>query len=191
MRTILCPSLKGSPSSLPALTGLLHMSPRQCSNWLFLQQNLPGFKDFDTFFLIMSSGSIINSPRILCYFICGSPKKDRGRLKEKDGCDHPLTEAISYRHITWLLVGDFLRLKWRDDKKWRRQSSERGLFCQFFLILLEMKRKKAKFASRLVDSHWEERRKRELISLLCCLCHCHPHLFWYDDALFSSPSSLS
>ena len=169
------------------------MSPSAVQQLAFPAAKLARIQRFWYFFLlIMSSGSIINSPRILCYFICGSPKKDsRGRLKEKDGCDHPLTEAISYRHITWLLVGDFLRLKWRDDKKWRRQSSERGLFCQFFLILLEMKRKKAKFASRLVDSHWEERRKRELISLLCCLCHCHPHLFWYDDALFSSPSSLS
>ena len=28
----------------------------------------------------------------------GGERSQRG--KEKDGCDHPLTEAISYRHIT-------------------------------------------------------------------------------------------
>ena len=50
----------------------------------------------------------------------GGERSQRG--KEKDGCDHPLTEAISYRHITWLLVGDFLRLKSGDDKKWCQSS---------------------------------------------------------------------
>ena len=49
-------------------------------------------------------------------------KGRQGREKaEKDCCDHVLTEAISYLHITWLLVGD----QSLSSRKMRRREDDK------------------------------------------------------------------